>query len=40
MPIEAGERLTLNEMIEKYPDQWLLLLILKSIVTLQNLYQA
>lgn len=23
MPIETGERLTLNEMIEKYPDQWL-----------------
>ena len=23
MPIETGERLTLYEMIEKYPDQWL-----------------
>lgn len=23
MPIETGGRLTLNEMIEKYPDQWL-----------------
>jgi len=23
MPIETGERLTLNEIIEKYPDQWL-----------------
>ena len=23
MPIETGERLTLDEMIEKYPDQWL-----------------
>ena len=23
MPIETGERLTLNGMIEKYPDQWL-----------------
>ena len=23
MSIETGERLTLDEMIEKYPDQWL-----------------
>ena len=23
MSIEIGERLTLNEMVEKYPDQWL-----------------
>lgn len=23
MPIETGEPLTLNEMIEKYPDRWL-----------------
>ena len=23
MPIETGERLTHDEMIEKYPDQWL-----------------
>ena len=23
MSIETGKRLTLNEMVEKYPDQWL-----------------
>ena len=23
MPIETGERLTIDDMIEKYPEQWL-----------------